>query len=117
MLLWIVLTDIRSHLIESFGETEGLLKFINEGSKFFEEEPPDTNPVFAEYDFIIVGAGSAGCALANRLSQVEHTAGRSWKTGELRHGHTSTHQHVSNYRSQLEFRIRIVRQCLSWYGI
>ena len=31
--------------------------------------PPPTRPLASQYDYVVVGAGSAGCVLANELTQ------------------------------------------------
>jgi choline dehydrogenase len=49
---------------------EGLIKFIAQGTRNFEQEPADAKTIMQEYDFIVVGAGSAGSVLANRLTEV-----------------------------------------------
>lgn len=55
-----------SHSQSLFG---GILNAIREGGKQYNDEPPDRQNLLNTYDFIIVGAGTAGCTLANRLTE------------------------------------------------
>uniref|UniRef100_A0A182J323 Glucose-methanol-choline oxidoreductase N-terminal domain-containing protein n=1 Tax=Anopheles atroparvus TaxID=41427 RepID=A0A182J323_ANOAO len=68
--LWSLLVTLAGLSTAEIAGLQTLIDFMQAGDERLAQEKPDTRKLATEYDFVIVGAGSAGCTLASRLSEM-----------------------------------------------